>query len=411
VALKPLVDSNGIHQVKGFEFSGIHCGIKKSAEKKDLGLIYSTQPNTHMAGLFTINRVHAPCVAIGKEVRKTQKARAILVNSGCANAYTGEKGMQDARELNAHLATTLNILAEHIVPSSTGVIGQFLPVEKMKAAFPALIQNKSANGFFDVAQAICTTDTFVKTFGKEITLSGKPVRFLGMAKGAGMIQPNMATMLAYVVTDAAITPSALQQALASSSAETFNAITVDGEMSTNDTLVLLANGAANNPQITETSADFQIFSAALTEVCDFLARQIVRDGEGVTKFVELIVEGLPHEETLRNIAFAIANSYLVRTAIAGEDANWGRIMSAAGACAARANLDVNFDHGSIFFNDVAVLKNGQAQGKEAEQKAAAFMKQGEFTLRVVLGQAPTRVRLYTGDLTAEYVAINANYRT
>lgn len=411
MALKPLVDSNGVHSVQGFEFAGIHCGIKKSAAKKDLGLIYSTQPQTHMAGLFTINRVQAPCVVIGKEVRKTQMARAILVNSGCANAYTGEKGMQDARNLCAHLGTLLQIPATHIVPSSTGVIGQLLPVEKMKAAFPTLIQSKSSQGFSNAAEAICTTDTFVKTYGKEIVLGGKAVRFLGMAKGAGMIQPNMATMLAYVVTDAAISPSALQKALTVSAGETFNAITVDGEMSTNDTLVALANGAAGNPLMTEDSADFNTFVTALTQVCDFLSRQIVRDGEGVSKFVELIVEGLPHEDTLRNIAFAIANSYLVRTAIAGEDANWGRIMSAAGACAARANLEVNFDHGSIFFNDVAVLKDGQAQGKEAELKAAAFMKQGEFTLRVVLGPAACRVRLYTGDLTAEYVAINANYRT
>lgn len=410
MALKPLA-YEGFTEVPGFEFSGMHCGIKKSPDKLDLGLIFSTHPDTHMAGLFTINRVQAPCVVIGKEIRAGHKARAILVNSGCANAYTGEKGMQDARDLSAHLADHLKVSPQLIVPSSTGVIGQFLPVEKMKAAFGALVAQKSAAGFGDVAKAICTTDTFVKIFGKEIVIAGKPIRILGMAKGAGMIQPNMATMLAYIVTDAAIAPTALQHALVAAAAQTFNAISVDGEMSTNDTLVALANGAAQNPLISPSGPEFENFKTGLTEVCDFLARQIVRDGEGVTKFVELIVEGLPHEETLRNIAFAIANSYLVRTAIAGEDANWGRILSAAGACAARANLDVNFDHGSIFFNDVAVLKKGVAQGKDAEQKAAAFMKQGEFSLRVILGSSPTRVRLYTGDLTAEYVAINANYRT
>lgn len=411
MSIKPL-NSTGPTLVPGFVFAGMAAGIKKRPGVLDLALLQTTtlQPAA-CAALFTINVVKAAPVVLGLKRLRHGVCRAIVVNSGNANACTGPQGEQDALETSQLLAKTIGCSADEIMVSSTGVIGALLPMARFREAIPKLVAQARAEHLVQAAEAIRTTDTFAKWHGVHVNLGGKNVTIAGIAKGSGMIAPNMATMLAFLATDAVIAAPALQEALRLANASTFNAITVDGEMSTNDTIMALANGHAGHANIKLNTPEFEKFCAALTEVCDFLARQVVRDGEGSTKFVELQVSGMDNADHLKTIAMAIANSALVKTALCGNDANWGRILSAAGAAAARLGLPADFSKASIRFNDTAVYQQGVPVGTEAEAKAHAIIKSGEFILRVTLGSGKASQKVYFTDLTQEYIRINADYRS
>jgi glutamate N-acetyltransferase/amino-acid N-acetyltransferase len=411
MSIKPLVCA-GPTTVPGFTFSGLHAGIKKKPDAFDLALIrVTTAKPAALAALFTVNRVKAPPVILSQKRLRGGRCRAVIVNSGNANACTGLRGMKDAMRMGAEVAKLLGCPEKEIQVGSTGVIGQHLPIEKLSAAIPRLVAEADDNRLNYAAQAIRTTDTYEKFAGAICAIDGRIATVCGIAKGSGMIAPDMATMLSYLVTDAAVPPRLLQKILREAAATTFNAITVDGEMSTNDSVLLLANGAAGNRPIVEGTKGYRALLEAVTEVCDFLARQIVRDGEGATKFVELRVSGLANRKHLKTIALAIANSPLVKTAFHGADANWGRILSAAGSAAARLGLAANFDRASIAINDVPVLVKGAVQGAEAENRAQALMRGESFLVTVNLGAKKTSEKLYTTDFSAEYVAINASYRS
>ena len=410
--LKPL-NQHGPTVVPGFSFSGIHSGIKRNKDSLDLGLIHVTSPNpANIAGVFTTNSIKAAPVVLNMNKISKHKGRAIIVNSGNANACTGIQGSEDAVTMCETTAKFLDCPSDEVFVCSTGVIGQHLPMEKIKSAIPSLIEQSNEKNFLNTAKSILTTDTFEKYYSKEIQLNGHKITFLGFAKGAGMIQPDMATMLAFIMCDALVPQDILQKALRDACEQTFNCITVDGEMSTNDSVLLMANGMAANPEFKPGSEFYEKFYQGLFDCCDFLSKQIVRDGEGCNKFVELLISGIDNPNHLKAVSYAIANSYLVKTAFHGEDPNWGRILSAAGAQAARMGFEINKNQTSIYFNDFGVFIKGQPQGEEAEQKAKKAMKNSEFYLKVMFGPNPTKkVKLYTTDLTPDYIRINANYRS
>lgn len=397
--------NSGVTAPKGFRATGIYCGIKKL--KKDLALVVS-DVQAHAAGVFTQNLVAAAPVVFNKELLAAHPSgRAIVVNSGNANACTGDKGMEDARSMAATAAQELGIDAAEVFVSSTGVIGQRLPIEKIIAGIRNAVPLLSADAHTAAAEAIMTTDTFVKEAAVHFVLNGKTVTIGGMAKGSGMIAPNMATMLAFVTTDVQIHPTALQAAVKRTTDRSFNRITVDGDTSTNDMAIVLANGLAGNPEITSTvEPAFTAFCEALEAVLVKLSKMIVMDGEGATKFIEIRVVGGRTESEATQAARSIANSNLVKTAINGEDANWGRILAAVGYSG------IQFDPGevTIHFGDVPILTKNY--GIDFSEEAAAAVLHGrEITITVDLHQGNAESIFWTCDLSKEYVAINANYRT
>ena len=393
---------------KGFRFAATACGLKKTGAL-DLALISSDVPAS-AAAVFTQNLVVAAPVTVSKKNLLASKGRmrAVIVNAGNANCATGIEGQSVARRTNEEAARSMNLAPHELFVCSTGVIGVQLPVEKILRALPTLARNRraSARSFTELSLAICTTDTRPKTAYSTFRMSGKRIHLLGCAKGAGMIHPNMATTLAFVATDAAIRPSLLQRTLREASSRTFNAISVDGDTSTNDTLVVLANGAAGAPRIANASTAHRRFSAALEEVCGSLARQIVADGEGAQRVIEIEVRGAKSETAARKIAETIATSPLVKTAFAGGDPNWGRIFAAAG------RASVNFDPAlvEITMAGVKVLRKGQPL--PFNERAASNRLLAEHVPIVVdLHAGKSRARYWTCDFTAEYVRINASYRT
>lgn len=393
----------GITAPNGYKASGVFAGIRKV--KKDLALIVSDVPAT-VAAVFTKNKVVAAPLVVDKLLleRGNKTCRAILVNSGNANACTGERGMIDAWTMVQKAAMALGLEEEDVLISSTGVIGQFLPIEKIEAAIPQCVQELSAEGSGDAALAIMTTDTAKKEIAVEIIIDGKPVRIGAIAKGSGMIAPNMATMLAFVTTDAQIEQPLLHKTFAKLVDKSFNRITVDGDTSTNDMAVMLANGASG-VTITE-GPHFDVFTSALDHVLVTMAKMIARDGEGATKLIEVNVAGADTEEDAVKAAQAIANSILVKTAIHGEDANWGRIISAVGY----SGIDFNPDAVSISFGEVPVLKpNYEIVLDEALAKEA--LSKENVTINVDLGQGNATACFWTCDLTKDYVHINASYRS
>ncbi|MFZ3047028.1 MAG: bifunctional glutamate N-acetyltransferase/amino-acid acetyltransferase ArgJ [Desulfatirhabdiaceae bacterium] len=388
---------------KGFRAAGIAAGIKKNG-KRDLGLIVSDVPAT-AAGVFTQNRVKAAPVLLDMERIRSGMGQAILVNSGCANCCTGEPGYQDAVSTTDAVAAGLGIAADRILVASTGVIGQPLPLEKFRAAIPELVSSLSSDGFSSLAEAIMTTDTVPKLVSRNFSLGGTTVTITGAAKGAGMICPNMATLLCFLCTDIAATADQLRQALSYGTGQSFNRITIDGDTSTNDTALILANGLSG--AAIQTDSDFVIFQDALTGVMVDLAKMLVKDGEGATKLVEVVVKGAQTDGDARKVADTIANSPLVKTAIFGEDANWGRILAAAG----RSGVDVDPDRIQIYFNDVLMFVNGQGQGKDVEDQATRVLKLPEYVLTVDLNQGAGRSSVWTCDFSVDYVKINADYRS
>jgi len=392
--------------VKGFSSSAVAAGIRY-ADRLDLGLIYSDTPAV-TAGVFTTNQVKAAPVVLDIERLKQGRAQAILVNSGCANACTGEKGMDNARKSSALIAEALNIPDVMVQLSSTGVIGEQLNIAAIEKGLETLVAGLSAENFEQVAQAIMTTDTVSKTAYRTIVLGGKEVQIAGMAKGAGMIMPNMATMLAFVITDAQISFTELHSSLFNSVERTFNRITIDGDTSTNDMVLVMANGRAGNPWIDEEAReDKQHFQDALEELLKELALKIVSDGEGATKAITIRVCGAKENKDAEQLARTVANSALVKTAFFGEDANWGRIIAAMG----RSGVRFNPERVDIAFGDVLIVKNGLSLGKEIEAAATRVLKQKNFAVCIDLKDGAGCEEIYTCDFSMDYVKINANYRT
>jgi len=394
----------GVCAPQGFIASGVRAGIKKS--KKDVALIYSEVPAS-AAGVFTQSRTVAACVTLNqKQLQKSKVARAILINSGNANACTGERGMMNAKQSISTVASALSIKESEVLIASTGVIGQFLPMDKLTWGIYEAAKALSRDGSDDAAEGICTTDTFPKECAVEFDINGIPVRIGGIAKGSGMIAPNMATMLAFLTTDAKISHSLLRKAFKQANERSFNRITVDGDTSTNDMALILANGKAENREIREGTQDYKLFYAALEHVMVTLSKLIVKDGEGATKFVEVTVTGAKSIIDAEKACRTICNSPLVKTAIHGEDANWGRILAAVGY----SGIDFNPDITEIFFDDLKIL------GKKydisfSEEKAKQVLQKKEITITVNLNSGKHSATFWTCDLSAEYVRINASYRS
>jgi glutamate N-acetyltransferase/amino-acid N-acetyltransferase len=393
----------GITAAIGFQAAGIHCGIKKN--KKDLALVVSDVPAA-AAGTFTKNRFAAAPVIVTREHLASGTARAILCNSGNANACSGEQGLQDARQMAAVAADMLGVTPEDIVISSTGVIGKYLPMDIVEAGIRDIAGALSPTGGPDAAEAIMTTDLVDKTTAYTVDIGGKTVTVGGMAKGSGMIHPNMATMLAFITTDCAITPALLQKAISYTVDRSYNLITVDGDTSTNDMAVVMANGMAENPLITEENEDYQKFLAVLQQVNTELSQKIVRDGEGATKFLEVTVLQAASFEDGKKLAMGILGSNLVKTAFFGEDANWGRIVSAMG------QTDVEFfpERVNVWLGDLQVTKDGQGLHFD-EDYAKKILKEKEIKIHVNLNMGEETVTAWGADLSYDYVTINASYRS
>ncbi|MGE4578706.1 MAG: bifunctional glutamate N-acetyltransferase/amino-acid acetyltransferase ArgJ [Desulfuromonadales bacterium] len=391
--------------VKGFRFAAASAGIKKSG-KADLALILSEVPAT-AAGVFTTNKVIAAPLQVTAPRIHLGRCQAVLVNSGNANACTGEQGLKDARRCGTLCASVLGLNEELIAVASTGVIGVPLPMDKFERAIPSLPVALNEGAAQDVAQAIRTTDAFPKMASVRVPCGQGHYTLMGIAKGAGMIHPNMATMLGFVMTDAEVDPSFLKEALRQAVADSFNSITVDGDTSTNDMVLILANGLSGNTPIqagTEAGADF--LQALKTILLD-LAKMIVRDGEGATKVVRIHVQGALDAANAKTVARSIATSNLVKTAFFGADANWGRIIAAAGYSGA----EVDPNRVTILFDEVPVVRQGLSTGQDFEAQATAVLKKPEFTVTVDLGLGEGTGDYYTSDLTYDYVKINSDYRS
>ena len=392
-------------KVQGFLFSGISAGIKKDG-KKDLGLICSEVP-AQVAGLFTTNKVKAAPVQLDMERIKKGLCQAVIVNSGNANACTGSLGLRDAKRVSSLVAKQLKIDERLVFPSSTGVIGSPLPMKRIEEGIPKLIANLYPEGWMNTVEAIMTTDTFPKIEAATCRVKGKQVKLCGMVKGAGMIYPNLATMLSFLVTDANIKASLLQQMLEKASEVSYNRITIDGETSTNDTVLLLANGKAGHPILNRMDREGESFQSMLFEVCQNLAKRLIEDGEGATKFIEIVLRGARNKEEAKRAAYAIAHSPLVKTAFFGEDTNWGRILCALG----HSGVRINPNRIDVFFDKVPIVKNGMGVRPRIEEKAVEVIKKKSFKVLVDLYQGKSQFSVLTTDLSLDYVKINASYRS
>ena len=389
--------------VPGFKFSGIKSGIKKSGEM-DLALIFSETPAV-TAGVFTTNRIKAAPVKLAIKKIASNKGQSIIINSGNANACTGKQGDKDAKKINTELARKLGISEELVYVSSTGIIGRPLPVNKIEKALPELIKNLSPASMDKAAAAIMTTDTFPKLASKKIKINGKTGTIAGIAKGAGMIRPDMATMLCFLFTDIAINAKALDSALRKAVNKSLNRLTVDNETSTNDTAMIMSNGNLGNTPLTKRSSYYKKFEGALSGVTYELSRMIAEDGEGATKIIEVVVNGARSESDAEKAASAIANSMLVKTAVYGNDPNWGRVISAAGASGAKL-IENKID---IFFNKVKLVSKGIGTGRE--KTASTLLAGREITITINLGAGKQSAKVLTCDLTEKYIEINAHYTT
>jgi glutamate N-acetyltransferase / amino-acid N-acetyltransferase len=390
--------------VPGFTASGIAAGIKKNGAK-DLGLILGEQPCT-AAGVFTRNRVKAAPVLLSRRRLRNGKAQAVLVNSGNANACTGQAGLQDAASTCGETAALLGIAESLVIPSSTGVIGVPFPAETIVKALPRLIKSASSRGISDFADSILTTDTRQKIVARSAEIRGETIKICGIAKGSGMIMPQMATMLAFIITDAAIDRSVLSGMLKKSTEETFNRTSVDGETSTNDMVLALASGRSHTVIRREDSPAGTQFSRLLHEVMRELSLLIVRDGEGATRLITVTINNARTEQEARRAAFRVANSPLVKTACFGGDYNWGRIMAALGMSGAVFNPDRT----DIYINKLPAVKNGQAVPGKNRRLEDSF-KQKQIDIGIDLHGGRKRYEVFTCDLSYDYVKINASYKT
>ena len=392
--------------IAGIRLGTAQAGIKY-AGRGDL-VVMEIATGAQVAGVFTRNRFCAAPVLVAREHLVAARARALVINAGNANAGTGEQGLRDARDTCAAVAAALGCKTEEVLPFSTGVIGECLPMERVLAGVVDCCKNLSESGWEDAARGIMTTDTVPKGVSRDFRLGGKGVRLTGIVKGAGMIRPDMATLLAFVATDAALAPEALQAALNQATAASFNRITVDGDTSTNDSCILIATGRSGVRVERPEGADFETFCRQLKEVFLELAMAVIRDAEGATKFITIDVTGGASEQDCLNVAYTVAHSPLVKTAFFASDPNWGRILAAVGRARVSAMDIVSV---SLFLDDLCIVERGAPARGYSEQKGQEIMSREEITVRIDLGSGRHCARVWTSDLSHEYVRINAEYRT
>jgi len=400
-----LVEPDVLLPIKGIRLSSVSAGIKKN-QNKDLVLIELAE-NSTCAAVFTKNKFCAAPVTLAKQHLAVAVPRYLLINSGNANAGTGKQGMADAVSCCELVAGKSACNVNQVLPFSTGVIGENLPVDKIERAVPEVFNQLDDDNWINAAHGIMTTDTKLKGISYQFELQGKPVTITGLSKGAGMIQPNMATMLAYIGTDAAVEQTLLQECLIDAAALSFNSITVDSDTSTNDACVLMATGQAGNSKIVEKNKDYLQLFNALSKVCLYLAQAIIRDAEGATKFVTIQVGSSTSISDARQVAFTVAHSPLVKTALFASDPNWGRILAAVG----RAGVEFDIDKIKIYLADVCIVSNGGRDPAYTEEQGQAIMNQEEILIRIELNTGECTASIWTSDLSYDYVKINAEYRS
>lgn len=393
--------------IKGVRLGVTEAGVRK-ANRRDLVLM-ALAADTRVAGVFTRNRFCAAPVIVAKANLQSGGIRALVINTGCANAGTGDDGIARARQTCAEVAKLLGCEPDQVLPFSTGVIMESLPVDRISAGLPRCIAGLGERNWPDAAAAIMTTDTVAKAFSRQVDIGGHSICVTGIAKGSGMIRPNMATMLGFIATDALVNQKLLQQATVYAAERTFNCVTVDGDTSTNDALIVAATGQAGAPEITKSdSPEFKLFLDAVTEVATVLAQALVRDGEGATKFITIHIEGGMNETECRKVGYAIAQSPLVKTAFFASDPNLGRILAAIGY-AGIDDLDVvKVD---LYLDDVMVAKSGGRAPSYREEDGQRVMKQDEITVKVELNRGASSATVWTCDLSHDYISINADYRS
>ncbi|MFE5427656.1 MULTISPECIES: bifunctional ornithine acetyltransferase/N-acetylglutamate synthase [Bacillaceae] len=398
------IQEGNILMPQGFKASGVHAGLRYS--KKDVGIIFTDVPAS-AAAVYTQNVVQAAPINVTKDsIAVNGKLHGIVVNSACANACTGEQGLKDANEMRKLAAQKFGLKDHSFAVASTGVIGEFMEMEKVKKGIESLQPENTPEAAEAFGTAILTTDIVTKSCGYETIIDGKTVKMGGAAKGSGMIHPNMATMLGFITTDAVIEPDDLQQALSSITNDTFNQITVDGDCSTNDMVLVLANGEANNEPLTPDHPEWSIFLELLKQTSENLAKQIAKDGEGATKLIEVNVHGMPTKQDSQMMAKTIVGSNLVKTAAFGADANWGRIIAAMG----RSGVEFNPDQTTIVFGDIVVLNDGEPV-MFSEEEAKAYLENESIIINVYLKDGNESGTAWGCDLTYDYVKINGSYRS
>jgi len=406
----PIPVSADLKPVAGIELGYAEAGVRK-ANRKDL-LVMKLAPSATIAGVFTLNRFCAAPVQVCKthlaQVSAAAPIRALVINTGNANAGTGEEGLARANATCAELASLLDLQPQQILPFSTGVILEPLPVDRIKAGLPKAIANLQADNWFNAAEAIMTTDTQPKAASRTLTIAGKQVVMTGISKGAGMIKPNMATMLGFLAFDAKLPQALLNQLVKDAADQSFNCITIDGDTSTNDSFMLIATGAGALEITSADSTEYRELAAAVTALSQHLAQKIIRDGEGATKFITVTVEEGSSSEECRKVAYSIAHSPLVKTAFFASDPNLGRILAAIGY-AGVDDLDVS--KLNLYLDDVWVAKNGGRHPEYQEEDGQRVMKKSEIVVRVKLGRGAAKASVWTCDLSHEYVTINADYRS
>ncbi len=401
--------NGGITSPEGFLASGIHCGLKKSNLKKDLALIYSEVPSA-AAGMYTKNKVKGAPIYITKDHLANKKAQAIIVNSGNANTCNGEDGLNKAKKMAMLQAKELKLKPDDVLVASTGVIGVPLNIDAIKNGIPLLTEKLSKDGFEDASSAIMTTDTYKKQLALEFYIGDKKITIGAMAKGSGMIEPNMGTMLSFITTDISISPELLNEALQTSVKATYNRVSVDGDTSTNDMVLILANGLAKNPTIIEKDENYDAFLKALTSLNTIMAKNIAKDGEGATKLLECQILGANTEEDAVTLGKSVINSSLVKTAMFGSDANWGRILCALGYAKIDFDpekVDVSFESSA---GSIKVCEAGSSLGFD-EDKAKEILTQDEIVIKVDLSLGNASAYVWGCDLSYEYVKINGDYRS
>lgn len=397
------IENGSITSVKGIKAAGIHAGLKR--KRKDLALIVSEEPCS-VAGTFTLNKVQAAPLLVSKEViAKGEKVKAILINSGNANACTGERGYNDALKSQKHCAKKLGIKQDEVIISSTGVIGEYMPMHILKTGIESIVNQITDDGGLKAAKAILTTDLVEKSFAVNVKLSSGDITIGGIAKGSGMIMPNMATMLSFIATDADIEKDLLKRILVKTVNNSFNKISVDGDTSTNDMVILISNGVSK-VKITEESKDLKLFEEALLAISIDMAKAIVSDGEGASKLIAIEVKGGKIESDVNIIAQTIANSPLVKTAIYGSDANWGRIITAVG----RSGVEFDPAKVEIKFEDMTILAPNYWHEFD-EEEATTILSKDKVTISVDLNDGQASTTWWTCDFSEKYIEINASYRT
>jgi glutamate N-acetyltransferase/amino-acid N-acetyltransferase len=400
-------NASALLAIKGVRIGVTEAGVRK-ANRRDL-LLMTLATGTRVAGVFTRNRFCAAPVTVAKANLLSGNIRALIVNTGCANAGTGEDGVGRAKQTCAEVSKLLGCKPDQVLPFSTGVIMEPLPVDRITNGLPRCVAGLGENNWADAAIAIMTTDTVAKAFSRQVDIGGNAISITGIAKGSGMIRPNMATMLGFIATDASVDQRLLQQATTYAAERTFNCVTVDGDTSTNDALIVIATGRAGAPEITKSdSAEFKQFLDAVTDVAAFLAQALVRDGEGATKFITVRIDGGMNETECRKVGYAIAHSPLVKTAFFASDPNLGRILAAIGY-AGIDDLDVS--KVDLYLDELMVAKSGGRAPSYREEDGQRVMKQDEITVRVVLNRGASSVTVWTCDLSHDYVSINADYRS